>query len=42
MNFKKVGSSKYVGKTVVRNGRSKRNYNNNNKGRKMLSAVDGH
>ena len=40
--IKKVESSKYVGKTVVRNGKSKRYYKNNNKGRKVLSAVDVH
>jgi hypothetical protein len=39
--LKKVGSSKCVGKRVVRNGRGKRNYKNNNKDRKMLSALDG-
>jgi hypothetical protein len=40
--FKKMERSKYVGKTVVRNGRSKRQYKTNNKGRKILSAVDLH
>jgi len=39
---KKIGSSKYIGKTMVRNGKSKRKYKNNNKGRKILSAVDVH
>jgi len=40
--IKKVESSKYAGKTVVRNGKSRRKYKNNNKGRKILSAVDVH
>jgi len=40
--IKKVESSKYAGKTVVRNVKSKRKYKNNNKGRKILSAVDVH
>jgi hypothetical protein len=40
--IKKIGSSKYTGKTVVRNGKSKRKCKNNNKGRKILSAVDVH
>ena len=39
---KKIERSKYVGKTVVRNGKSKRKYTNNNKGRKILSVVDEH
>jgi hypothetical protein len=37
-----VESSKCAGKTAVRNGKSKRKYKNNNKGRKILSAVDVH